>query len=86
MSRNFSELIKKKPTQKENELAHEVSFPKVVPSLITILMKHKGIFPGDHYIVISLPTALLFPPMFYKILRKWSLSWISFPYSSFLNP
>lgn len=69
MSRNFSELIKNK-TQKGNELAHEVGFPKVVPSLITILMKHKGIFPGDHYIVISLPTALLFPTMFYKILKN----------------
>lgn len=69
MSRNFSEFIKNK-TQKENELAHEAGFPKVVPSLITILMKHKGIFPGDRHIVISLPTALLFPTMFYKILKN----------------
>lgn len=38
--------------QKGRELAPEAGFPRSWPPLITILMKHKAIFPGDHYLVI----------------------------------
>lgn len=59
--------------QKRGELAPETGFPRSRPLLITILMKHKEIFPGDHYLVI-------FQQQLYHLLpylentEKWPIS------------
>ena len=59
--------------QKRGELAPETGFPMSRPLLITILMKHKEIFPGDHYLVI-------FQQQLYHLLpylentEKWPIS------------